>query len=98
MDESKAEKFTRLAQQWKLETAAVSSMTQMVEHPAYQEIIKMGMPAVPLILDELQREPHHWFAALTAITGEHPIRKEDAGRLSAMTASWLKWGQALGYL
>jgi hypothetical protein len=29
--------------------------------PPYQQIIGMGPPAVPLILEELRREPDQWF-------------------------------------
>ena len=34
----------------------------------YQRIIGMGLPVVPLILEELEREPDQWFWALEAIT------------------------------
>ena len=64
----------------------------MAMHPAYQQIIGMGTPALPLIFQELQREPDHWFWALGAITGENPVPEEDAGDLDAMTDAWLSWG------
>ena len=70
----------------------------MVEHPAYQSIIRMGPAVVPLILRELQREPDYWFWALTAITGENPVPPEDAGDLDRMTDAWLAQGRARGYL
>ncbi len=41
----------------------------------YQRIIGIGWPVVPLILDELQREPDQWFWALEAITDENGGRR-----------------------
>jgi hypothetical protein len=45
-------------------------------HPAYQRIIEMGQPVMPLIFRELEREPDHWFWALQSITGENPVKLE----------------------
>jgi hypothetical protein len=89
--------FDDWARQWKSETRYVSSTSDMVLHPAYQRIIGLGPAAVPLILDELRREPNHWFWALKAITGEDPVPPADRGRLDRMTAAWLAWGQRAGF-
>jgi hypothetical protein len=83
--------FRRLADEWRRETLASSSMTDIVLHPSYQRIIGLGRQVVPLILEELEREPYHWFWALSAITGEDPAT-EDA-TLEGATAKWLKWGE-----
>src|SRR5438105_2471983 len=56
-----AGRFRALAERWYAETAALSSISQMAMHPAYQEVIGMGRAAVPFILRELQKQPHHWF-------------------------------------
>jgi hypothetical protein len=64
MEDNLETQFHKLAKTWKEETAYLSSVTTMANHPAYQEIIKMGWPVVPLILQELQRKPDHWFWAL----------------------------------
>jgi hypothetical protein len=93
-----AARFATLADQWHRDIAVVSSVHEMVEHPAYQGIIRMGPAVVPLILRELQREPDYWFWALTAITGENPVPPEDAGDLDRMTDAWLAHGRARGYL
>src|SRR5438270_5309892 len=90
--------FLELAEQWRRETAVLSSVSKKALHPAYQRIIGMGPAAIPLILRELQRSPGHWFWALTAITGEDPIRPEDAGDVQKMTEAWLDFGRAKGYL
>lgn len=93
-----AARFASLAEQWHRDVAVLSSVNEMVEHPAYQSIIRMGPAVVPLILRELQREPDYWFWALTAITGENPVPPEDAGDLDRMTNAWLAVGRARGYL
>ena len=87
-----------LATRWYQETAALSSVSQMAMHPAYQEMIGMGDTAVPLILRELQQKPGHWFWALRAITGEDPISLEERGKVRAMAETWIQWGKERGLI
>ena len=94
-DTTKSE-FQRLAHQWREETGMLSSVSQITMHPAYQRIIGMGERAVPLILQELEERPDHWFRALQAITGENPIPSEAAGNLRHMAEAWLNWGREKG--
>ena len=63
----------------------------------YQAVIGMGAAAVPLIIDELRREPDYWFAALMVITGEDPVPDDERGNLDRMTARWLDWATEHGY-
>lgn len=91
--------FQRLAQQWKEDTALVSSITEKAMHPAYQQIIGLGKEALPLIFGEMKRaEPDHWFWALRAITGIDPVKPEVRGDVRGMTDSWLSWADSHGYL
>ena len=60
--------------------------------------IRMGMPAVPLIVEEMRREPNQWFWALEAITGENPVPPEAAGRIRLITQAWLDLGNQRGLL
>jgi hypothetical protein len=89
-------RFLELASTWKKDTRLVSSMTDMILHPAYQQIIGLGRGALPLILEELGRQPDYWFWALFAISGEDPVRTQDQGDLEKMTAAWLSWGKQRG--
>ncbi|MEX0267818.1 hypothetical protein AB3R30_01625 [Leptolyngbyaceae cyanobacterium UHCC 1019] len=89
--------FNQLATQWKVETGMLSVLSQKVLHPAYQRIIGMGEKAVPLLLNELEREPNHWFWALRAITGANPVQPENRGRVKRMAQDWLEWGRDRGY-
>ena len=91
-------RFRDLVRQWKEATAFTSSGTEISLHPAYQQIIGMGKEAIPLILEELQREEDHWFWALKSITGTDPVPPGDRGNLPKMTAAWLRWAQTNGYL
>ncbi|MBI4058985.1 hypothetical protein HY404_01965 [Candidatus Microgenomates bacterium] len=91
------DKFNQLADLWVRERPHHMDISVMVEHPAYQQIIEMGMPIVPLILEKLAQKPDHWFEALYTITGVDPILPEHRGRLKAMAADWIKWGKEHGY-
>lgn len=90
--------FHQLAEQWKRETAAQSLVSRIVAHPAHQRIIAMGEQAVPLILRDLQKRPHHWFWALSIITHESPIPPEAQGNMRKMADAWLEWGRRKGYI
>ena len=90
--------FTRLAREWEEATRFISSVTEMVIHPAYQRIIGLGPSALPLIFRELSRNPEHWFWALKAITGEDPVPPAARGNLGEMTEAWLQWGIDRGFV
>lgn len=92
--ESSAEKFERLRDQWISETAFESSISRMVANPAYQAIIGMSWDVVPLMLEELRREPQHWFWALRAITEVDPTPIAARGNLVDMSECWIRWGIA----
>lgn len=91
------EKFYVLASDWEKEVSGLSSTAQMSEHPAYQEIINMGTKIVPLLLLELKNNPLYWLSALSAITGENPIKPEQRGRVKQMASAWIEWGKNQGY-
>lgn len=92
------DRFRELAERWSRETRDTSSLTRMVLHPAYQQIIGLGQAAVPLLLEELRDRPDHWFWALASITGENPVRDSDAGDSEAMATAWLEWGREHGHI
>ena len=56
----------------------------------------MGEPAIPLILEELRREPDHWFSALEAITLENPVPKEALGKVDEIAQAWVECGPQKG--
>ena len=76
------------------------------EHPAFQEIVQIGQAAVPLILEDLRRQPSWIFLALYRITNEDPtanVPRETLGDFElldfvALKDGWLKWGEEKGYI
>jgi hypothetical protein len=92
------ERFNRLMGEWKEQSRFLSNSAQMAMLPAYQRIIGMGAPVVPLILAELSREPDQWFWALEAITEENPVPREALGNVNLMAKAWIEWGEREGIL
>lgn len=93
-----SDKFNALAAQWQDEVEGLSSTTQMSRHPAYQEIIKLGTPVIPLLLEDLKKNPLCWLNALQEITGINPVKPEQRGRIKQMAEAWLDWGKNQGYI
>ncbi len=91
------ETFERLADEWERDRPRGVDIARMTEHPAYQQIIAMGKPAVPWLLQRLATKPDHWFVALSTITGAKPVPPESRGRVKKMTQAWLDWGSQQGY-
>jgi len=93
---STEERFDILAARWLAETAFMSNLSLMVDHPAYQEIISMGKPAVPLMLKKLQERPDHWFYALVTVTGEDHAKGIYTVKEAA--EAWVEWGLQEGLI
>lgn len=78
-----------------------SSVTRMIAHHSYLRIIGLGREfkqgeIEELLLKELEAEPDYWFDALTAITGDNPVRPEDD--FDESVNAWLEWGRSKGIL
>lgn len=86
------DRFQKLKDDWKSQTRHLSNSAQIALVFSYQQIIGMGIQAVPMILNELRREPDQWFWALEAITGENPVPQSDVGDVAAMSRAWIRWG------
>ncbi len=91
------ETFDGLVARWKAERGPTSFVTEMVQHPAYQQIIALGEVVIPLLLRELERQPDHWFSALRTLTGANPVSPENRGKVDQMAQDWLNWGREHGY-
>ena len=90
-------RFRELRDQWKKDTRYLSFINS--DHSAYQGIIRLGMPVVPVLLEEMRDDPDWWGQALEAITGENPCKfPEMAGRLDLISKAWVDWGTARGHL
>lgn len=91
-------RFYSLFWSWKEDVKVLSDIDIICTHPSYQQIIGMGLSALPMIFFELQKNPDDWFWALKAITGADPVRERDRGRVRLMQRAWLDWGQQQGYV
>jgi len=93
---SAKETFDALVDLWREDTRLLSSVTKMVMHSAYQQIIGMGKVAIPLVLQDLEQTRDHWLWALAAISREDPA-PPDADFNQAIDA-WLEWGRQRGHI
>ena len=90
--------FQALADRWENERPHGANVHRMVNHPAYRQIIRMGQPAVPWLLERLSQKPDHWFVALAEITGANPVPEASQGKIKEMAQAWIDWGKANGHL
>jgi transposase-like protein len=95
--EAVRQRFSNLVAVWKSDRGHSSKLTDLVIHPAYQQIIGMGDRAIPLLLEEMRERPDHWDWALRAITGSDPVPRESWGKLREIANAWLAWGKGNGY-
>jgi hypothetical protein len=91
------QRFRRLEAIWEAETMYLSDAHQIIEHPAFQEIIRLGEAVIPFMLRDLEKSPRQWVWALPRITGENPVPPSDGGNIRKMGEAWLHWGREHGY-
>ncbi len=90
------QRLRQLEGQWRADTEFLSDAGKIMNHPAFQGIIALGTPVVPLLLKDLESKPSLWVWALPDITGENPVPECDAGNIRKMTDAWLNWGREKG--
>ena len=93
--------FHEQVARWKDETAHWSSETKAIAHASYLRIIGLakestGHEIERLLLRELEADPDLWFAALTAVTGEDPVKTEYD--FDESVEAWLAWGRDKGII
>jgi len=98
--ETAREVFNQESARWKEETKLASSDDELLTNQSYLRIVGLGPAAIPLILQELKREPHFWFWALELITRAepNPVPPEHLGDVEAMAKDWIEWGASRGYV
>ena len=100
-ERSLEQSFREHVEHWKDETLHLSSETKAIAHPSYLRIIGLskdstGRELERLLLRELESEPDIWFAALSAITGEDPVKSEHD--FDESVEAWLAWGRNNGII
>lgn len=97
-EQSLNERFLRLADEWKSGTAGLSSPRAIAGHPAYQKIIAIGKPVLPLIFRDLKSNGGWWYPALRTLTGANPVPEQAKGEPPLNDEYWLRWAQENGYI
>src|SRR5437588_8689216 len=96
--ESVEQQVVHLLERWRDETAYLSDSTQILGHPAYQELIALGPAALPFLFRDLeQTKDGHLYKALTAITGTQPVPDDVCGQMRKIAEIWLRWAADNGY-
>ncbi|MGP8258841.1 MAG: hypothetical protein ACLQM6_02695 [Acidobacteriaceae bacterium] len=90
-------RFLQLRKEWIRGTEKLSRLSEIVLHPAYQQIIAMGSEAIPFILKSLERQTDHWFWALKMLNKGKDVA-EGIETMEGAASAWLKWGTEQGYL
>ena len=84
--------FEKRAAKWLEATEFISSTTAATSHRTYIRIIALGEAVVPLLIEDLQRDPNtNWYTALVILTDENPVTPALAGNYPAMAAAWKTW-------
>lgn len=64
------DKFSALVDLWEQNTAFESSISNIIENDNFKKIVELKNKAIPLIIDEIDREPSILVWALNIITGK----------------------------
>jgi hypothetical protein len=83
------ESFLALVSQWNRETELTSSLTEIIDHPAFRRIVNSGREAIPFLLRELKKKPCLLAVALREITGEDRVPRNARGKVEEMAKAWL---------
>lgn len=80
--------FNELREKWLKDTefSPTPHKSKYLEH-----IISYGEDMLPYIIEDLKKEPQHWFYALEKITGRNPVKDSDSGDILKMTEQWINW-------
>lgn len=89
--------FNSLVAEWRATRGHHSRLDKLVLNNAYQRIIGLGKPVIPLLIKEMAERPSHWDWALKAITGDDPVPKDAWGDLPKIAAAWVEWGKDNGF-
>jgi hypothetical protein len=82
---------------WRDETAYLSSSSRITGHPAYQELIALGPPALPFLFRDLEQSGDgHLSKALATMTGARPVPAEERGKVGTVGETWLRWARENG--
>jgi hypothetical protein len=96
---SVALKFAVLARQWAAHCRRVALSSHMADSlacPAYRQLVELGLPAAPLIMERYRTEDLPWCYVLQEITGVRMIEDPDAFSPAEVRRRWLAWWREQG--
>lgn len=87
--------FEAKTREWFEDTQWQSSIASMCAHHQFNNLVGMGEPILPLILEKMAAgDLHvHWFPLLKTISREDPVPLHARGFITEMANSWLSWGK-----
>jgi hypothetical protein len=84
--------FQKYYKKWQNETRFLSSISAKIKNNYCQKIIKMGLKALPFIIEQLREEPSLIVEALETITGTSPeIPESHWGNILEISNAWIEW-------
>ena len=88
-------RFKSLAQEWKAQSRAISSITDEAMSLPIRKLLAWARKLFRFFCDNFRTkvaEPNQWFWALRAITRVSPVDDADRGDYVRMARAWLEWG------
>lgn len=87
-----------LARVLETETFTQSNPKSVIEHPAYNELKKIGRAALSVIFCRIDYSPTTWLTVLPDLTGETAVRADHRGTTRLMLEDWKSWARERGFL
>lgn len=101
LEEDIENQFKKLISEWADDTKHLSSIGQMLKHPAFEQLKAMGGQYVlPLIFRELQDGRARWpyFALIREFAEVPEVPVGIRGKYQKVVNHFLRWGKEHGYV
>lgn len=95
------DKFNILADRFETESQNYQTFTEYDNNKAFNEMIKMGYPIIPFVLERIQSHPSYLYLVLNSITYRDVDKLESShldSNLEEQVLSWLNWGKEKKYI
>jgi hypothetical protein len=88
--------FYAVLHRWRSEIAFISDPDKIAEHPSFKALVTNADLVLPLIIDELRKEPSYLVWVLDDAFDEHPYLSSQIGNLTEMSNAWIAWAERNG--
>ena len=89
-----SERFNALAEQWSKHCRSValsSNINDYLNTSSYHELVKLGTPAIPYIMERYRADNLPWEFVLDEITGLHMIQDRNDFSPPEIKKRWFAW-------